>query len=48
MSFWRRLRWTATIAFIALVVLSWIGTDGTLPSHGGSGRPLHTAPQFHP
>jgi hypothetical protein len=46
MTFWKRLRWTATAAFLALVALSWLGGDKAPHPSSGSGKPLRTAPEF--
>jgi hypothetical protein len=46
MRFWNRLRWTATLAFMALLALSWAGT-GRFGSPSTDGRSLRIAPVFH-
>ncbi|MFO1148856.1 MAG: hypothetical protein U1E62_10820 [Alsobacter sp.] len=46
MSFWSRLRWTATFAFIALLVLSWIG-NSRFGSPSSDARGPRMAPVFH-
>jgi hypothetical protein len=46
MRFWSRLRWTATLAFIALLALSWAGT-GRFGSSSPDGRGPRIAPVFH-
>jgi hypothetical protein len=47
MRFWRRLRWMATFAFVALIALSWMGTERTGPSRASGDRAPRTAPIFH-
>jgi hypothetical protein len=32
MKFWNLLRWLGTSIFIALLLVSWLGSDGTDPS----------------
>jgi hypothetical protein len=46
MTFWKRLRWTATAAFLVLVALSWLGSEKAPPSSLMGGKPLRTAPEF--
>ncbi len=48
MKFWKRLRWAATIAFLALLIVSWFGIapGGAQPT--GSNPPVRLAPNFHP
>jgi hypothetical protein len=44
MTFWNRLRWTATFAFIALLVLSFVGNARLASSDA---RSLRLAPAFN-
>lgn len=46
MRFWNRLRWTATLAFIALFVLSWAGNGRSGPASPDARGP-RLAPVFH-
>jgi hypothetical protein len=45
--FWKRLRWTATLAFLALLVLSWMGSEKLSLRASGGGKALREAPEFH-
>jgi hypothetical protein len=47
MIFWQRLRWTATVAFLALIALSWVGRERTGPSQANVDRPFRMAPNFY-
>lgn len=47
MKFWKRLRWIATAAFLALIALGWLGSERTtaaLPGSKGSPRAVR---DFH-
>jgi hypothetical protein len=47
MRFWKRLRWSATLVFVALVALSWLGTERAGPWGTGGHRAPRIAPNFH-
>jgi len=46
MKFWKRLRWAFSLAFIALLLLSWFGSNPPSSAHGGRQPPTRPAPQF--
>jgi hypothetical protein len=46
MSFWTALRWGATAAFVALVVLGWAGARKAGQSPPG-GQVIRLAPELH-
>jgi hypothetical protein len=46
MKFWKRLRWASTLAFIALLLLSWFGSDTPPSAPGGTPPPARLAPTF--
>ena len=46
MKFWKRLRWAFSLAFIAMLLLSWFGGDPTSSAPGGKPPPVRKAPTF--
>jgi lipid-A-disaccharide synthase-like uncharacterized protein len=46
MKFWNLLRWIGTVLFVALLLVSWLGSDGADPrvpsSRNGPPRPAPT------
>ena len=47
MKFWKRLRWAASIAFVAALLLSWLATDGDANRNTQSHIELRAAPTFN-
>ena len=46
MKFWKRLRWAFSLAFIALLLFSWFGSDPPSSASGGRTPPTRPAPSF--
>lgn len=46
MKFWNRLRWVASILFIAALSLSWWGFDSSPHLNGKPSTELRVAPVF--
>ena len=46
MKFWKRLRWAFSLAFIALLLFSWFGSDPSSSAAGGKSPPVRKAPTF--
>jgi hypothetical protein len=46
MKFWKRLRWAFSLAFIALLLLSWFGSDPSSSAPGSKPLPVRKAPTF--
>ncbi len=44
MTFWKALRWTATIGFLLLLLLAWLYSGGSGDSPLRDAPPLRTAP----
>ena len=46
MTFWKRLRWAFTLAFVALLLFSWLGSDPPPSAAGERPAPTRPAPRF--
>ena len=48
MKFWKRLRWAASIAFVAALLLSWLASEGDANRNNPSKNiELRAAPTFN-
>lgn len=47
MRFWKILRWGATIAFLALLLASWLGAGPATSPGIDAIQPARTAPTIH-
>ena len=47
MKFWKRLRWAASLVFVAALLVSWLASDGDANRNTPSNIELRAAPTFN-